>query len=217
MRKRTIKMYLPRKRQAVRPRHQARARSKSNNRSGLPLGYLNQLEQRLLETESALYGALTTLRSIGQTTTPVSTKPDTPKQKAALMEEWSGLPLRDWKDMEHWLSVMSDQFSIEPRTERSGYAIPIPVTPNETRLDEHPSRFAWQDGRVTGSLYESHQGQGQGMMASPYFGAMDEVISSPGSSRQGIDDAVGVSGDANAVERSTRAEELSHRNPSLYF
>lgn len=41
-------------------------------------------------------------------------KPETaPKQKATRVEELSQLPLREWPDLERWLTVMSEQFSIE--------------------------------------------------------------------------------------------------------
>lgn len=145
-----------------------------------------------------------TLRSIGQTTTPVS-KPEVPKQKAARMEEWSQLPIREWSDLEHWMTAMSDQFA--QRATSESYA-PIPGL--ETRESQSQAAYSWQDGRISGNSYEGHDQ----VMPSPYFQAMDEVLSSPGSSRQGVavDETVGVS-----ESGSTRAEELSHRNPSLYF
>jgi hypothetical protein len=111
--------------------------------------------------------------------------------------------------MEHWASAMSDQFATE-ESGSLGYAIPMPVTPCETRPPEEPHR-AWR-GDGSGSPYESQPVQVQAM-ASPYF-AVDEVIASP-VMRVGEAADVGVSVDA--VKRSTRAEELSHRNPSLYF
>ncbi|KAJ5336786.1 transcriptional regulator family: Fungal Specific TF [Penicillium brevicompactum] len=115
-----------------------------SGKRGLPLGYLNQLEQRLAETESALYGALMTLRSIGQTTTPVS-KPEVSKQKAARMEEWSQLPIREWSDLEHWMTVMSDQFSAQSRATSETYAIPGTL---ETR-EPQSAPYSWQgDGRI---------------------------------------------------------------------
>jgi hypothetical protein len=201
-------MHLSREREAVRSENPGNPLDLTHHR-GLPLGYINHLEQRLAETESALYGALTTLRSLGQPTTPVSAKETTPKQKAARMEEWSGLPLRDAKDMQHWLCIMSDRFSIEPAGPGNApIAIPIPETPANHTLDEPQSGY-WRDGRVTESPFETHP---TGTIALPYFG-MNEVIPDSGLT----DDAVGVSGDANSVDRSTRAEELSHKNPNLYF
>jgi hypothetical protein len=125
------------------------------------------------------------------------------------MEEWSSLPLRDGKDMQHWLSIMSDRFSIEPAGPRYAAPIPIPATPANRSLDETQSGY-WREGRIsTGSPFETHP---TAMISSPYI-QTNEVIPDSGLA----DDAVGVSGDANAVEGSTRAEELSHRNPSVYF
>jgi hypothetical protein len=146
--------------------------------------------------------------------------------------------------MERWMTVMSDQFSIEqPRemiseTSRGSYAIPTTPIHDETRTlgasDEPHSGtvpYAWQhgDSRIsTGSPYDIHQPR-PGMMASPaYYGQVavgSECLPSlsTGSSRHEVDDAGGVSvvdhanAGAGVESRSTRAEELSHKNPSLYF
>ncbi|KGO41512.1 hypothetical protein PEX1_040130 [Penicillium expansum] len=212
-------------------------------REGLPLGYLNQLEERLAETESALYGALMTVRSMGQpTAVQTLAKTDTsPKNKAARMEEWSQLPLREWPDMERWLAVMSDRFTIEQpsdvvsNTSGRGYAVnPMTPTHNQSQsLGDQPHSVlvshAWQhrdNGVSSGSAYDAHQPH-PGVMASPaYFRHQAAVepdpVPSPGSSRDGITgigDAVGVSDARAGVEtgRSSKAEELSHNNPSLYF
>ena len=213
----------------------------------MPLGYLNQLEQRLAETESALYGALMTIRSMGQTTAAQATaKTETSvKHKAARMEEWSQLPLREWPDMERWLTVTSDRFTIEQPSDvvsdTPGRADTIPRTPIHDRSqalgDPHSGQlsYAWQprDNMVSsGRTYDAHQLH-TGAIASPgYFrhqvagGA--EPSQSPCSPRDGItnvDYAVGISVDADAdvdaragVETGlSKAEELSHNNPSLYF
>ncbi|CAG8890692.1 unnamed protein product [Penicillium egyptiacum] len=212
---------------------------------GLPLGYLNQLEQRLAETESALYGALMTIRSMGQAeAVQTTTKTDiSHKHKAARMEEWSQLPLREWPDMERWLTAMSDRFTIEQPsdvvsdTRGRGYTIPMAPTHDilQTSGDPHSGQvpYAWQprDNRVSsGSSYDAHQPH-PGVIASPvYFGHQvavePESRPSPCSSRDGItgvEDAVGVSVDAAASARAgvetglSKAEELSHNNPRLYF
>ncbi|KAJ5787484.1 hypothetical protein N7457_002474 [Penicillium paradoxum] len=214
---------------------------------GLPLGYLNQLEQRLAETESALYGALMSLRSLGQSTSvQVAVKSDNvPKQKAARMAEWSQLPLRERIDMERWLTMMSDQFTIEPPRdvvpESSGDRSEIPATPHlekEQSLGDEPrvGRVfnAWQprDGGVSsGSPYSPHQCHPRMMGSLVYFGhpAVEgsEALQSPsaGSSRRGMTgvDDVGLPMDTDAVAsgvetgQSSKADELSHNNPSLYF
>lgn len=206
------------------------------------MGYLNQLEERLVETESALHGALMVIRSMGQPTAvqPLAKTDTSPKNKAARMEEWSQLPLREWPDLERWLTVMSDRFTIEQpsdmvsETLRRGYTIPMTPTHEKPQSlgDQPHSRlvsYAWQsrDNRVSlGSAYDAHQSH-SGVMASPvYFrhqvAVEPEPVPSPRSSRDGIirvEDAVGVS-DAQAgvkMGRSSKAEELSHNNPSLYF
>ncbi|KAJ5282807.1 hypothetical protein N7505_000787 [Penicillium chrysogenum] len=216
---------------------------------GLPLGYLNQLEQRLAETESALYGALMTIRSMGQATAAQATaKTETSlKHKAARMEEWSQLPLREWPDMQRWMTVMSDRFTIEQPSDvisdPPGHGYTIPRTPPHDRLqtlgDPHSGQlsYAWQprDNMVSsGRSYDAHQSHPGVIASSVYFGHQVAVEPEPSpsscSSRDGIinvEDAVGVSVDADAdagasaragVETGlSKAEELSHNNPSLYF
>ncbi|OQD67917.1 hypothetical protein PENPOL_c003G02510 [Penicillium polonicum] len=213
---------------------------KCDRKLGLPLGYLNQLEERLAETESALYGALMAIRSMGQSTavqTPAKTD-TSPKNKAARMEEWAQLPLREWPDMERWLTVLSDRFTIEQPSEAisdtSGRGYAIPITPShdtQQTLGDRPHSglvsYAWppRDNRVSsGSSYDAHLPH-PGVLASPvYFGHQvavePEPVPSVDSSRDGIpgEDVVGVSDAGAGVETGpSKAEELSHNNPSLYF
>lgn len=85
---------------------------------GLPLGYLTQLEQRLADTELALFEALATLRSLGHDETVLvkaSVKPgnESSKQgKQARMEDWGRLPLRDGmtQDIRAWLQAKADYY-----------------------------------------------------------------------------------------------------------
>ena len=208
---------------------------------GLPLGYLNQLEERLAETESALYGALMTIRSMGQPIViQTPTKTDTLlKHKAARMKEWSQLPLREWPDMERWLTAMSDRFTIVQSSDMvldtpgRGYAIPVTPThdKSQTSGDQPHSglvSYAWQprDNRVSSVCsYDARQPHPGVIASQAYFGdrvavGPESIMPSPGSSRDGItsaEDAVGISMDANASAGSSKAEELSHNNPGLYF
>ncbi|KAJ5143747.1 uncharacterized protein N7515_002534 [Penicillium bovifimosum] len=215
---------------------------------GLPLGYLSQLEHRLSETEAALYGALTSLRSLGQpSAAPASRKTDAvPRQKAALMKEWSQLPLREWHDMERWLTTMSDQFTMEqpgglvPESSRNGRAVLVTSDHEIMHRSEYephagPVSDAWQarDGRVRPENPSDAQRPRTETepMASPIcFGHQatteHEAVSSSsaGCSRQGttgVDDVVSVAGaDASArggIGRPSKAEELSRNKPSLYF
>ncbi|KAJ5171304.1 uncharacterized protein N7500_004087 [Penicillium coprophilum] len=167
------------------------------------------------------------------------------KQKVARMEEWSQLPLREWPDMERWRTAMSDRFTIEhpsdvaPDTSGNGYAIPVTPTHDQTQeLGDQPHSglvsYAWppRDNRVSlGSSYDAPQTH-PGVMSSPVcfehqVTMRPEPVPSSGSPRDGIigdEDATGVSVDANAAAqarvetgRPSKAEELSHNNPSLYF
>ncbi|KAK5799881.1 hypothetical protein VI817_002093 [Penicillium citrinum] len=205
-----------------------------SGKRGLPLGYLSQLEQRLLETETALYGALVTLRSMQPTTVAqVSAKPEsTQKQKAARMDEWAQLPLQGWPDMERWMMSMCGQFTIEqprglplpgPRTQ-----IP-PVSPNHG--DSYSpgmvtsTGYAWQSQEdiTMNSPYETHP-HPLAMMSSPVYsrhhgvGGSDD-ISSP-AERISDHTPVGASEDraeANAATPAVKAEALSKNQPSIYF
>lgn len=104
---------------------------------------MNQLEQRLVETEAALYGALATLRGMHPTTVvKASAKPDSSAPKSARMNEWSRLPLRTWPEIERWQTAVSDHFTLEqmPQATQAG-------TPNSGNLSMHEST-----GHVYGTL-----------------------------------------------------------------
>jgi hypothetical protein len=187
-----------------------RSERETNIRRGLPLGYLNQLEQRLSETETALYSALVTLRAMRPTTmVHASAKPGSVhKQKAARMDEWNQLPLRGWSDMDHWLAGMSHQFTMEPPqtpnahfTELSEGGFVIPQLPNHlhpshgsihspgVNIDarEASTSYAWpsQENISMGSPYETHL-RPPGMVSSPLYsrgqatGGSDGVASPAG-------------------------------------
>ncbi|KAJ5211557.1 uncharacterized protein N7498_003203 [Penicillium cinerascens] len=136
------------------------------------------------ETESALYGALMTLRSMSPTTVvqATATSDSLHKPKAARMDEWSQLPLRDWSQMYRWQVAMGDQFTIEqlqgiPFTNSSGGGHSMPISPvaNNTHGSQgdgeasgSPAIYAWQpreDIRVE-SPYEIHVRR-PGTMSSP--------------------------------------------------
>lgn len=199
---------------------------------GLPLGYLNQLEQRLAETESALYGALVTLRSMRPTTVvQASTKPDSgQKQKAARMDEWSQLPLRGWADMERWLAAMSEQFTIEqsqslPFTDTSsGYR----NSPRAEVEAQGPSAiYTWQPREEIhmGRPYEAHLrlqviGSSPVYSRGPRNAGPDSVASPAVGLPEDTNVAVaGESGHTNVSEggESAQAEELSKSKPGIYF
>lgn len=198
---------------------------------GLPLGYLNQLEQRLVETESALYGALMTLSSMSPTTVLQATaKPDSVhKPKAARMDEWSQLPLRDWSDMNCWQAAMGDQFTIEqphkiPFADRSEGSHAMPVSPTvNTRGPQGEGEvrasaiYAWQPREDVhmGSPYETHL-LPPGMVSSPvylrYQASAKSGVTSPDGTK-----VTGVGESHREADQSTMADELSKSQPSIYF
>ncbi|RAK95367.1 uncharacterized protein BO80DRAFT_450298 [Aspergillus ibericus CBS 121593] len=87
------------------------------NYRGLPLGYLTQLEQRLADTELALFEALTTLRSLDHDgdLAKASLKPEVEAKqgKHARMEEWGRLPLREQSDTWRWWRAKNDEYISE--------------------------------------------------------------------------------------------------------
>lgn len=205
---------------------------------GLPLGYLNQLEHRLAETESALYAALMTLRSSRPAlVVEAKAKPDSAqKQKAARMEEWTQLPLQNWSDMEHWRIAMSDHFLIEqsqeaPFTESSGLEYSMPVSSqitSDTPQDDMHTKissgiYAWQPRDVQmGSSYGTDL-RPPGMVSSPVYSrghtaVEPEAVTSPteGSSEY-ADITRAIEGHSRGTAQSTMADELSKSHPSIYF
>ncbi|GKZ59912.1 hypothetical protein AnigIFM49718_006236 [Aspergillus niger] len=205
---------------------------------GLPLGYLNQLEQRLAETESALYGALMALSSMGPATTllQATTKPDSlQKSKAARMEEWSRLPLRDWPDIYHWKASMSDQFTLNqsqggPLMESSAVSHAVSASPVATTAHSHspqgeiegpgPASFAWHpgEGLHMNSPYNVYL-QPPGMVSSPVYpkdpaSGSTEAIINP---FQGFSNATATGVSGKQDDHSTMADELSKSKPSIYF
>ncbi|KAJ5542395.1 hypothetical protein N7535_004815 [Penicillium sp. DV-2018c] len=212
---------------------------------GLPLGYVSQLEHRLSETEAALYGALTSLRSLGQPITMhASAKTDAvSRQKATRMEEWLQLPLREWADMERWMSAMSDHFTTEqpgglvPECSRDGRAVPA-TSDHEgmgrSEYDPHAEQvsYTWQtrEGRSRPGNPSDAERPDTEIEPPIYIGHQATVeheavsSSSPGYPRQGttgLDDVVRVP-DASArggveIGRQSQAEELSRDKANIYF
>lgn len=206
----------------------------------MPLGYLNQLEQRLAETESALYGALVTLRAMQPSTVAqVSGKPDSmQKQKAARMDEWSQLPLRGWSDMERWMNSMSDHFKIEQSQNINlpGSGSQMSVSPGHTVDSETyspgitmevPGRpaYDWQSREEINmnSQYETHL-HPPVMMSSPVYSRHQGVggsegMASPAAAISEYAPTGPADGSENRAEanHTHRAEELSKNSPCIYF
>ncbi|PWY90368.1 hypothetical protein BO94DRAFT_23471 [Aspergillus sclerotioniger CBS 115572] len=89
-----------------------------SGKRGLPLGYLTQLEQRLADTELALFEALATLRSLGHNDkglvkASLKAEVEAKQGKHARMKEWGRLPLRDPADIRGWWQAKEDQYTCE--------------------------------------------------------------------------------------------------------
>jgi hypothetical protein len=203
---------------------------------GLPLGYINQLEMRLADTELALYEALTTLRAMSASSlVRASRKANlSPKQKAARMEEWAQLSLHEPSDLERWLDAKRDEFNIMNNTISDAQrtmpldAIQSPDSATQRR-NSQPSNTSGMlvrtnspdsyrlDCQVTASSTQSNPQTSTNKDTSP---------STPGrtswgeTSRHGLPEQNLVSGDATMLGEGIqmgRAGWLSKKQPTIYF
>lgn len=204
-------------------------------RRGLPPGYVNQLEHRLAETESALYAALASLRSLRPAPVIEAKAKTDPvqKQKAARMEEWNQLPLRGWSDMENWQAAMSDQFLIEQSREvpfagssEVGYSMPmLPQNDNDTprigvdaRASSATSSWHPREDLQIGSSYGTELRPSE--LISPIDPRDHTVAGSEGitSPAEGYIDATReIENHSQVAVQCTMADELSKSKPSIYF
>lgn len=204
------------------------ARNKLNTdySRGLPLGYLNQLEQRLSETEAALYGALATLQTIKPTSiVQASPKVDTHKTKSMRMEEWSKLPLQAWPDMGQWMSTVSDQFAVSSvpanmlhGSQESSDEITT-EGPNrtygstDTGAQEPRPAPAWHQDEVTAQ-------KSQGGFIRPQIGGPSGSYSRDAVTRNS-DGVASLQGGVNLETMNdgakSQAEELSKEKCNIYF
>ncbi|KAJ5624500.1 hypothetical protein N7510_000809 [Penicillium lagena] len=216
---------------------------KCDRKLGLPLGYLNQLEQRLAETEQALYGALVTLRSMQPVTMiRACPKPETaPKQKAARVEEWTRLPLREWPDLERWSTVMSEQFSIElPAREvlypaaSGGDVYSGPITPghlggtrNWSRLGGprlHSASYLSTERALAEGGHEERRQPAPMLETCPSSSAIHGTVAGSASIARSPSEMgecarslpAARDGDPTTTETGP-ARQLTQRNPNIYF
>ncbi|PYH43762.1 GMC family oxidoreductase [Aspergillus saccharolyticus JOP 1030-1] len=131
---------------------------------GLPLGYLNQIEKRLADTEQALFEALTIMRELNAShdrpmIRATRTSPDL-RSKSARMQEWSRSPLRDWAERERWWEAQRDQFRVTRTMIGSSPRIEAPPPPTRS---ERPRMVAAPNlpSRRTSGTAESESSQQQ--------------------------------------------------------
>ncbi|KAH8653249.1 hypothetical protein BGZ60DRAFT_519762 [Tricladium varicosporioides] len=122
---------------------------------GIPTGYLGLLEQRLNETEEALYRALAELAALksranlsgsGDLQIHDLALRDLNTNKHARMAEWKEYPLKKQEELERWQQFMgpnniqlgsAQEKQLHPEFEES-YRSPPPIASNEQRTHETP-------------------------------------------------------------------------------
>ncbi|KAJ5925577.1 hypothetical protein N7454_008216 [Penicillium verhagenii] len=199
---------------------------------GLPLGYLNQLEQRLADTEAALYGAVATLREMRIRPSAVvqaSAKAEGQRQKSGRMEEWAQYPLQDWTCIEHWMAAVSDQFSVEIQ----------PIDPIGEPHEQMDQFVASRNSSITRSAVDTesaYTGQLPGdddiqssrdihirpqRMNLPGVSQHTDMVGSDGVAASGSAGHTGMvganHGDQARVTERSRAAELSTSKSDIYF
>ncbi|KAJ6093400.1 hypothetical protein N7486_008689 [Penicillium sp. IBT 16267x] len=203
---------------------------------GLPLGYLNQLEQRLAETEAALYGALVTLRAVRPSAVvQASAKGDGQRQKSGRMEEWAQYPLQNWTGIEHWMAAVSDQYTvkrypIEPFGGSWGQMDQFIASQNSNKARSPEDGEAHGSSAYTGQLPgDDHIRNSHDIHIRPrrmnLSGASQDVVT------VGSDDVASLAtgggaentgmaashGDQTRGTEQSRADELSKSKSSIYF
>ncbi|KAJ5540207.1 hypothetical protein N7513_008539 [Penicillium frequentans] len=194
-----------------------------------------KLEQRLAETEAALYGALVTLRAMRPSAVvQASAKADGQRQKSGRMEEWAQYPLQDWTGIAHWMTAVSNQYTveeypIEPFGESGGQMDHIMTSQNSSKA-RSPA-----DGEIFGSLAYTGQLPGDDhtrlshdihirpLRMNLSGNSQDAVTVGSGDVATGASaESAGISGmgaihdDQTRTEQS-RADELSKSKSSIYF
>ncbi|KAF4179610.1 hypothetical protein CNMCM8694_001552 [Aspergillus lentulus] len=206
-----------------------------SGRRGLPLGYVNQLEMRLADTELALYEALATLRAMnGPSLIRASRKADiSPKPKAARVEEWTQLPLREPYDLKRWLEAKNDQFMIKNVISDAQRTMPLdaiqsPNSATQRRTSQASNRSgmligtdspdnARSDRELTASRMQTSHQMSRNEDTSP---ATPSRSPWGEASRDGLPEQVqGSSGESMVPEdnRMGKATQLSKRHPAIYF
>lgn len=167
------------------------------------------------------------------TVVPATAKPDSVhKPKAALMDEWSKLPLQTWSDMDRWQAAIGDQFNVEqpqarPFTESSGGGDAMPISPtanpHSPQGDVEVRRsalYAWQPKEDIHMRrpYETHP-RPPGVVSPPVYSrdqASGSGVTSPDRSPE-FTNVTGPSESRRETDQSTMADELSKSKPGIYF
>lgn len=148
------------------------------------------------------------------------TKADEQKPKAARMDEWSKLPLRNWSDMEQWMTSMSDQFKSSHFL--AGVPVATPMRSNEIpdgEAEDTPTPYTWPSRNEISmrNPYENHP-YPEIIKSSPGY-AHDAVASRTAGvapSLSGVPDDTPAIVAGNEPARA-KAAELSRNKSNIYF
>ena len=86
---------------------------------GIPGGYLSALEQRLTDTETALYDAISEIhRRNGDSQglsqiVPLSSVRSSKASKTSRLAEWTMYPLKSLEDVDHWWMGLREQEHVD--------------------------------------------------------------------------------------------------------
>ncbi|EAW19841.1 uncharacterized protein NFIA_094610 [Aspergillus fischeri NRRL 181] len=190
---------------------------------------------RLADTELALYEALATLRTMSASSlVRASRKADlSRKQKAARMEEWAQLPLREPSDLERWLDSKRDNFTIMNDVGDARQTMPLDaILSSDSATRRQNSQPSNTSGMLIGtnSPDGARSGQVVTLSSTPNNPQMsvDQATSpsTPGrnpwreTSRHGLPEQIpGSSGEVMMLEdnRMGKAGQLSKWHPAIYF
>ncbi|PYI09589.1 hypothetical protein BO78DRAFT_467735 [Aspergillus sclerotiicarbonarius CBS 121057] len=201
-----------------------------NGKRGLPLGYLTQLEQRLADTELALFEALTTLRSLGHgddlVKASLKVEVEERQGKNARMGEWGRLPLRDQSDIQRWWQAKDDQYIRErgPLESRTQELDPTLEENQSAELGGTSILESQTRKRIDTGAISAEAAADRGLMIS---GSPKErnanTFSNQDLGRPLPEHPLGIRGHRSLGEQGVeavstdRASILASRQPSLYF
>ncbi|KAF7116154.1 hypothetical protein CNMCM5793_004174 [Aspergillus hiratsukae] len=199
-------------------------------------GYINQLEQRLADTELALYEALATLRTIsGSSLVRASWKADiSPKRKAARMQEWTQFPLREPSDLERWLEAKKHQFMIMEDIRDAQRTRPLgEIESADSTMQRRNARHSNMSGMLIGTespdgSQSDRQTTAWSMQTNPQmsiYHATSPSTSGRGAwgetSRHGLSEQIQASPGEVVISgeevQMGKAGQLSKKDPAIYF
>ena len=191
------------------------------SKRGFPPGYISALEKRLLESELALFDALTTIRSGTESGEIQSSQVSHLLErrnahgiKAANIAEWKSLPLVTPQQRWHWLHEKSTEFCPSQVVDRASN-IPGPTfSPARTPGAQSFLVSATSSDVVDASLNPSNwprSRQEMGHVTSQHYKSLRQR----GNTR--ISGLYTVDGEDDSQPRGSQAQRLSQTRPQRFF